>query len=279
MSGILKYNKSLFFVLLLLLLIIINSCKKDATATSPDNTTPALDCVNAENFFVDAKNIVDEAGFKNGAFNGILNDTSITVQYDTLNHANPDTILINFGANDILCTDGRARKGKITTIFNGHYADTAKTHTITFTNYYVDNNALTGTILDSYKGLNSSGHQHFTDTITGKMIYVSNKIVTFIATNKFQFITGDSTTIWSNHKMTITGNTSGYASDGTGYSTYVSTPLLRNFANGCRKYLSQGVIQVAETNLPYSAANLGNGNCNGIIIVGVNGNNYTLNAN
>src|SRR5277367_6245082 len=119
-----KIKKNIFHIFFLSIIILIGSCKKDA-ATSTDDTTPALDCANTENFFCDAKNIVDEAGFKSGTFNGILSDTSIVVQYDTLNHTNADTIIINFGVNNITCQDGRARKGKITTIYSGHYSDTA----------------------------------------------------------------------------------------------------------------------------------------------------------
>ncbi len=261
----------------ILIILIIGSCKKD-TVTG-DNTTPALDCVVAENFFIDIKNIVDEAGFRNGAFNGILNDTSIIVKFDTLNHANPDTISINFGTSAIACSDGRSRKGEIIAVYNGHYSDTSKTHTITLSNYYVDNNLITGTISDSYKGWNTSGHQSFNDTITGKIMYPRGTIVTFNATNKLQFIAGDSTAVWINHKMTISGNSNGFASDGTGFTTYISTPMLRNFAAGCRKYLIQGIVQVAESNLPYSTIDLGTATCDDLITVSVNGNTYQLHTN
>ena len=266
-----------FSYLSILIILLIGSCKNDGV--NGDDTTPALDCVVAENFFTDIKNIVDEAGFRNGAFNGILNDTSIIVSYDTLNHTNPDTITINFGISPVICSDGRSRKGEIIAIYNGHYSDTSKTHAITLSNYYVDNSLITGTISDSYKGWNTTGHQSFNDTITGKIMYPRGTVVTFNATNKLQFIAGDSTTIWSNHKMTIAGNTYGYASDGTGFSTYISTPLLRNFASGCRKYLVQGVIQVAETNLPYTSIDLGTATCDDLITVSVNGNTYVLHTN
>ena len=80
--------------------------------------------------------------------------------------------------------------------------------------------------------------------------------------------------------MIINGNSYGIASDGDGFSSLISTPLLKNFSSGgCRKYLTKGVIQIAISNKSYRAADLGDGTCDNSITVGIDGNNYQVNTN
>ena len=273
-----KFSNYLIFSFLSIVLLFSNSCKK--TDTPDTSTASAIDCVNAENYFCDIKNIADEAGLKNGSFNGILNDSLITVSYDTINHSDIDTITISFGTNNITCQDGRLRKGKIITTYNGKYSDTAKTHVIKLYNFYVDNSNVTGTIKDSYKGYNSSGHQNFADTVNGSIIYNTGKTLNWNSTSKLAYTAGDSSSVWSNRIMIINGNSYGIASDGDGFSSLISTPLLKNFSSGgCRKYLTKGVIQIAISNKSYRAADLGDGTCDNSITVGIDGNNYQVNTN
>lgn len=264
------------YLILICSLLIIGSCKK---ADEPDtNTTSAVDCVNSEDYYSDIKNIMDEAGFKSGAFTGVLSDTAIAVSYDTVNHLDTDTITINFGTNYIQCQDGRNRKGQITVAFTGNYTDTAKTHLISLNNYCVDNNKIYGTIKDAYKGYNSVGHKYFGDTVSGNITYNTNHTLRWTSTSKLTYTEGDSTLAWSDNKMIIEGNASGITSDGDGFSSLISTPLLRNFGD-CRKHLTQGVIQIAVSNKPYRATDLGNGTCDDIISVSIDGTVYSAHIN
>ncbi|MEI6488513.1 MAG: hypothetical protein WCP52_06105 [Bacteroidota bacterium] len=276
MKKIIYYSLTLtsFFALLL----IFNSCKKTDTTTDSD-TVAAIDCVNSEIYFCDVKNIVDEAGFKSGAFNGILNDSLIAVTYDTINHSDSDTIIINFGTSNVQCQDGRVRKGKIITTYNGRYSDTSKTHFITLTNFGIDNNILNGTIKDSYKGYNSSGHQNFHDTVSFSIAYSSNKVVSCRLTNNLVYTSGDSSAIWSDRVMAISGNSSGVASNGDGFSTLISSPLIKNFSAGCRRYLNRGIIQIAVSNKSYRVADLGDGNCDDVVVITIDGNSYQAHSN
>jgi len=273
-----KTKKIFFFAVLFAFgFLSINSCKKEDTTNT--NTTSASNCVIAENCFSDVKNIMDEAGFKNGAFNGTLNDTAITVSFDSLNHSDLDTITIDFGTTNLLCNDSRLRKGKIITTYNGHYSDTSKTHTTTFLNYSVDNNRVNGVLKDSYKGYNSSGHLHFHDTISGNITLSTGKNIGWTSTTKLEFASGDSTDTWSDKTMLILGNASGSTSDGDGFSMLISSPIKRNFSNGCRKYLVSGTIQIALSSSTYLSADLGNSDCEDLISVTIDGNNYQVHTN
>lgn len=272
-----KIKNFLFFSTVIALFVVIDSCKKPDDTTDTD-TTSASDCEIAENYFNAAKNIVDEAGFKNGAYNGILNDTTIHVAFDTVNHADADTILIDFGTNFVLCQDGRVRKGKIIATYNGHYSDTAKTHTITFSNFYTDNCSINGRLKDNFKGY-KTGHLHWNDTVNGNVVFNTGKMIGWYSTTKVAFTTGDSTAIWSDNLMTIIGNASGTTSDGDGFSMLISTPLVRNFASGCRKYLVKGTMQIAVSGKSYRAADLGDGTCDDLMSVSIDGTIYQVHTN
>jgi len=248
------------------------ACKKNAT---PDtNTTAASDCVKIQNLFTDAKNIMDEAGFKSGAYNGILNDTTIHVTVDSANHADKDTITINFGTVNHACFDGRSRRGKIIATYLTRYSDTTASHLISFINYYADDNLVSGTIYDRYKGYNSTGHLYFNDTANGSVTCNAGKTITWHATNVLAFTAGDSTAIWSDNVLAITGNSSGLSSDGVGYSTLISAAVIRNFADGCRKYLVQGNYQIAVSNASFRVSDLGSGGCDDMISVSIDGEIY-----
>ncbi len=264
-------------VLVALLCAGMWGCKKK---DNPDVSTAAVtDAANAANFFMDAKNIMDEAGFRNGAYTGILSDAAIQLQFDTLNHADADTISINFGTANLTCLDGRLRKGKITATFNGAYTDTAHTHTIKFYNYYVDNQMISGILKDAYRGYNTMGHRYFSDTVNGNLMYSNHTTVTWYSANKVSYTAGDSTGALDDDMMMMEGRALGTTSEGDAMSVNISGPLVKHFLMSCRKYFVQGNLQVAVTDKSGRVADLGNGTCDNIITVVIEGNSYLAKLN
>ena len=275
-------NKTSFIILCTVVCtaMLVNSCKKEDT-NKDKNTTPPTDCVIAENFFTDVKNIIDEAGYSSTTSNGILSDTTIVVTYDSLNHADSDTITINFGTTNKLCSDGRSRKGKLIATYSGLYNDTATTHTITPYDYSVDNNKVNGIIKDNFKGYNATGHLYFMDTVNGNIINTSGKYINWHSTNKLEYTAGDSTASWVDNVIEISGNASGQASDDSGFSMLINSPLVRKFSSGCRKWLVKGEMQVGVSNAtnPYRSINLGEGDCDDYVVIVINGENYYVHTN
>ena len=269
-----KFSISIFSPIIIILLLL-GSCKKDQPIVDAD-TTAAIDCYVGENYFSDVKNIVDEVGFRNGAYTGILSDSCVTIQFDTLNNLNPDTITIDFGSISCNCPDGRMRKGKIITTYSGHYNDTSMLHKITFNNYFVDGNRVSGTIKDFYKGYNAAGHMYFKDSVAGVILYTTGKSLYWNSTHTLEFISGDSTATWNDNIMSINGTASGYSSDALAFSSMISSPLIRNFETGCRKNLIQGVIQVAVYGKSYRSEDLGNGTCDASVTISIDGKTYPV---
>lgn len=143
-SSILK--KATFAVSIFFLFAGCSQKQDNALSNSDDNGGYASDASRLQWATDDVISMADVAGFfYNGAnmrtaFNGIC----ATVATDTIN--NPHTLIIRFGDSTIVCTDGRSRRGSIIIQYTGRYADTATAHTITFNNYFVNNNQLSGTI-------------------------------------------------------------------------------------------------------------------------------------
>jgi len=270
-----RYSYSV--VLVALLCVGMWGCKKKDSAD--ESTVAVTDAANAANFFMDAKNMVDEVGFRNGAYTGILSDTAVHVKFDTLNHADADTISINFGTSNITCPDGRQRKGKITATFSGAYTDTARTHTIKFYNYYIDNQFLSGILKDAYRGYNAMGHRYFSDTVNGNLMYSNHTSVTWYSANKVSYTAGDSTSIQDDDEMMMEGQAHGTTSDGDAMSVNIGGPLIKHFLMSCRKYFVKGKLQIVITNKSGRVVDLGDGACDDMVTVTIDGTSYSAHLN
>ncbi len=267
----------LYSIVFLIVIAFIGSCKKDDSIDS--DTVSASDCVNAENFFSNAKSIMDEAGLKNGPYNGILIDSSIVVQFDSSNSTDSDTITVNFGNTYKTCIDGRMRKGKISCIYLGNYNDTSNSHSISFSNYYIDFNMINGKIKDAFSGFSPSGHKYYHDTMTGSLRYSNGTTVTWYARNVISFIAGDSSVAWNDDVMTINGTAAGTTSDNQQFSMNINSSLIKNFIPNCSKYIVKGGLQIAIRDKNGRTADLGDGSCDDLISVSIDGNIYQAHAN
>src|SRR6202000_120604 len=95
----------------------------------------------------DVISIADAAGtLYNG---GALRTTSTfgtcaTVGSDTT--IVPHQLTIRFGPEDCVCLDGRKRRGTIIVYYNGEYTDTNQVHKITYSNYFINDNEVTGSV-------------------------------------------------------------------------------------------------------------------------------------
>ena len=143
--------------------LLTASCKKQDKEEDSE-TTSAAENFMASNFSNDMANISDEAAktknvssFKTQENNSILSSCA-TLQFDTLNQTDADSIKVNFGATNCIGNDGRARRGSLLIIYNGKYKDSLTTITITPINYFVNNNGISGSKTIKNLGRNSRGN-------------------------------------------------------------------------------------------------------------------------
>lgn len=254
----------------------LNSCKKEI---DKDDFANQYDMAMADENFNDVDNIADEAAtqgevsYKTDDANSLLSGCA-TVTRDTVSL--PHVTTIDFGTG---CTgvDGRTRKGKIIVTYDGPYRKASTTVTITFDNYFVNDNQVTGTKTIVNNGPNASGHLTFTVNVTGQVLLANNGgTISWTANRTREWIAGENTPQRDDDVFSITGSASGTCASGDQFTSNIITPLVRNLSPGCRRHFVSGVTEMQRTGKPTRTIDFGNGACDDQATVTVNGNTKTI---
>jgi len=154
-------------VIVISVIIFIAACHK-SKAPGPEDTTYATEHVIAEQSFNDAQNISDDAAsLPSGGSLAYRTTATTSNPCATVTH-NGNTITVDFGTKDCICNDGRKRRGQIIITYTGaHYSDSGSVHTLTFNNFYQNDNKITGTKTTTNMGLNKLGQPYFNVSING----------------------------------------------------------------------------------------------------------------
>lgn len=261
--------------------LVFTGCRRDEEDT---DTSAAADNAFAESTFNDVVNIADEAGrsgtlsnYRQGADNSGLLSTCATITFDSLNGADQDTITVDFGSVNCTCNDGRNRRGKILVYYTGQYRDSASTHTITFDNYYVNDNQVLGTKTVTNMGHNASGSLVYDINVNGT-IHLANGAgtITWTSQRQREWTAGESTAVWYDDMYSITGTASGVSAAGESFTMTITNPLIRNMALGCRRHFTQGTVELTPGTRPMRTIDFGSGACDDIATVTINNQTYTI---
>lgn len=261
--------------------ILILGCKKE---TEDKDTSASSDNAFAEQAYSDVFNVANEAertgsltSYKTSATADGLLSACATITRDSSNNTNADTITIDFGSSNCVCADGRSRRGKIIVTYTGRYRDSLTTINISFNNYFVNDNQLLGTKQIVNKGHNAAGHLVHEITVNGQIVKANGGgTISWVATRQREWTQGESTLIWSDDVYSITGSAAGTGANGVSYTATITSPLIRNMSLGCRKHFVQGAFTFTPSNKPIRIIDFGNGTCDNIATVTINGNVYTI---
>jgi len=265
--------------------ILFTACKKEEITPTPaivDNDTEgASDNALAESAFNDAGNISDQAASggltsylsasNSSDERGILSSCA-TITHDTT--TSPRTIIIDFGTTNCLCSDGRYRRGIINVSYSGHYRDSASVHTITFTNFYVNNNNVAGSKSVTNNGHNNNGNLTFTITISGTIIKANNGgTISFTSNRLREWTEGEGTSMWMDDVYLITGTANGSHSNGNSFTAVITTAL--KIKLNCHHIVSGG-LDLTPSGKPTRSIDWGNGTCDNQATVTINGNVHNI---
>lgn len=257
--------------------LFLGSCKKEKADTS--DLAPAGNMAMADETYNDVNNIADEAAttgtvsYKTDDENALLAGCA-TVTRDTV--STPRVTTIDFGTG---CTgaDGKTRKGRIIVTHDGPYRNPGTTITVTFDNYFVNDNQVTGTKTIHNDGLNNAGHTSFSVSVNGQIILANGEgTISWTSERTREWIAGESTPNRDDDQYSITGSATGTAANGDQFSATINQPLIRNLAPGCRRHFVSGVATMERANRPARVIDYGNGNCDDQATVTVNGVTYTI---
>jgi hypothetical protein len=276
-------KKGAFFLIIPMLLL--NACKHSGNTNvfTGDDTGSGYpsDGSRAEFVTEDVISIADVAGtIFNGAYIGSTSNSlpsnCASVATDTISI--PHTLIIRFGDNDCTCFDGRKRKGTIVVSYFGEYTDTASTHIITFSNYFINDNQVTGSIQTTRKDTTITGNWYYNVTVNDSLNMsqdpLKSQFVIWTGNLVRKWVSGYSTIDRTQFVFSISGSATLIRPNGHSFSFAIATPL--QVAIGCN-FVQSGLVNVTG----YSGArvlNYGTGSCDALaqLKIGVNVNDVTL---
>lgn len=272
--------------------LAIVSCKKTNTTPSSStdsDTSVAADNSLAEGIYNDVQNISDQASngdlkFYSPTYNpqNIISSNDLqtfeknscaTITHDSLSI--PRTLTIDFGTTNCLCQDGKNRRGQINISYTGKYRDSGSVHTVSFTNFFVNDNQVIGSKTVTNNGINTNGHTSFSIVVDGQIIKANNAgTLTWKSNRTREWLAGEDTKKdWTDDVYSITGNTTGSNSNGNSYTAEITTPLHR--ALNCH-WFDAGVIEVNQTGKVLKTIDYGTGSCDDAATVTILGKTYPI---
>lgn len=259
--------------------VLFNSCRKDKEKDEDTETITSKDNALAEVTYNDVSNIADQASKSSTLATYSSASCGVIITRDTISV--PHTITVNFGTSNCLCADGRYRRGIINVSYTGSYRDSASTHTITFTDYYVNDNKVSGTKTVVNNGHNSAGNLTYSITVNGQIDKATGATVSWTSSRTREWIDGENTLTWSDDVYLITGSANGVStpasgSSGTSFNMTITTALRKEI--GCRHFVS-GKFDLTPSGKATRHVDFGTGACDNEATVTINGHlhNVTLN--
>ena len=278
MKNIFRSARVTLFLLISVLAISFNSCKKEEASNPAEFPADAQDMGQMESIFNDVDNLVAEAsenGNVNGRYsaaqdaNALLLNGCATITNDSV----AGILTIDFGTGCV-GRDGRTRSGIIQVNYSGgRYFNPGSSRTVTFINYFIDGRHVEGTRSIVNNGFNASGNMNWTITATNMLITLSNgNWHGWNGQRNREMTAGYGDSLWVNDVYLINGTGSGTNSNG-GSSTSIITNLVRE--NSCH-WIVSGTIELIPASHPTRFIDFGNGSCDAIATVTVNGNTHTI---
>jgi hypothetical protein len=243
-----------------------------------EDTGYAADHATIEKNFADVQSIADEAGESGSlstyrtAGGPYMLGQCANVTHDTV--STPHKITVDFGTTNCLCKDGVYRRGQIIITYTGRYRDLGHTHTISFNNYFVNDNQLTGTKTVTYNTTDVAGNPIYDITIDGHVILAnSTDTISSSSTRTRTWIAGFNTPNRADDVYEISGGGTITRANGKTFSIQVTTPL--QVALACR-WIQSGVVTITPQGGTARTLDYGSGTCDAQATLTVNGKTHSI---
>lgn len=256
---------------------MFSSCKKEDTDPDADTNYAQEDAL-AEGIFNDVTTIADEAydlgtnNLKSGNGDRAIIGPCATISLDTLGF--PFTLTIDFGEENCLCNDGRYRRGKIMVNFTGPYRQPGTVITTGFDSFYVNEHQVDGTKVVTNMGLDEDDHPHFQIEVIA-IIHKPNNwgTLSWNASTTRIWVEGFNTFFVWDDVYEITGEADGIRPNGNTWEREIINPLRVQL--NCR-WITSGTMELRPEGGLVAVLDFGEGNCDNIATVLINGNTYTI---
>lgn len=258
---------------------LLTSCKKKED-NNQYSYRAAQDNSRAEGVFNRSYSQISKASHQVG--NKSTNDTINGCPTLYISGAWPNkTLILDFG-DSCVGDDGVIRQGKIISVMTGLYVDSNSTVTSTFDNYYEIINGVShkiqGTQVIKNLGHNSSGHPHFSVDVQNASVTYNEGTISWTSQRVNEWISGYTTYMnpWDD-EYAVTGSANGTDINGASFSVNITSPLVCKFCVSIFRWIvSSGTLEIVNPGYPTIAVDYGNGDCDLIVYVIINGTTYTI---
>jgi outer membrane murein-binding lipoprotein Lpp len=272
-------KKMMFATAIVAGLVFVGCNKSDEKNDTNIETSDARNDALAESVFDEVQEIADQAyAFKVVSFKSTAGDyddhlsSCVTITLDTT--VMPRILTIDFGEENCLCRDGKYRRGQIIVTFNGRYLQPGTVITHNFNNFYMNDNHIEGLKTLTNNGFNDAGFMWFSIVVNGQITLIENgNIISWSANKTKTWIEGGTTPRLRDDVYLLEGNATSSNSNGSGFTRIITTPLRRELS--CRWFVS-GTVEITPNNRPVRLLDYGDGNCDNLATVTINGETFNI---
>lgn len=256
------------------------SCEKD-DPKAPEVEIAEDDALSTDLFDDVFAEVEDAMAFmEDNIYNdGHKSASEVTCKTITVEHPNdttfwPRTVTVDYGEGCI-GPNGRVRSGKIIVVVNKRYTHEEYYRTVTFDDFYIDDNKVEGRKSVRNEGINENGNIWFSVTLTGgKVITPEGKEITKEFNRIREWVAGSETPgfRWDDEYM-ITGESEGVNRNGVAYTRTIIEPL--HSALNCR-WIKSGSIQIEAEERETAILDYGDGSCDRFATVTAGDKSWTI---
>lgn len=234
-----KYSTLKTLLAIGLFALSFTACKKDQTASTNDEVTAtdnqiadeaSTDAVDQLNMVIMNEITVQSTSSAQVNTTTTLADadrrrTSGTVTISPIGTTYPKTITIDFGTGST-DNNGIVRKGKIVGVLTGPWWISGSTLTITFTDFYRNDNKIEGTVVLTSNGFNTDKTSYSYNVVVDKnRINADGKTITWSSNRTITYFNNGTPLTHLDDYFTISGTASGTNRNGEAFTTTITKEL------------------------------------------------------
>lgn len=276
-----KTNKNYTIFIFALILVSIISCKKEKS-NNDENTETAISVLQndaeATRIYGQITDEINDVSAVIDSFDYQVNtkflDSCVTISIDYPDTATwPKTMVLDFSGN-CATINGNVLSGQIIVYQTARYRTDGMIRTITFNGFRINNNIVAGTKTIVNLGYVNGFRTYSVSIANGSLTTPEGEVIATRAAERTRvWIEGEGTQNRWDDVFSITGTTSGTTRNGREYTATIIEPL--RVARNCR-WIERGKIVTSIPDFPDVIIDFGDGSCDRIATVTINGNTRTI---
>ena len=251
----------------IIVFVLFTGCAKQVAKIAEKESVTDRNSVFAELTFNQEEAQVNTALLTQQGLKSTTGSECLISTFDLL--ATPKKLTLDYGATNCPGADGKNRRGKVFVTFTGAMMDSLTVVSLTFENFYVNDNQVSGTRTITTKGKNNSGNLNQDIATNGTIVMANNGgTIIYLSSQNREWTAGGSTIRTTDDVYSFTGSANGTTTTGKDFTTKITTPLV--WKMNCTNFVS-GVFELKPTGDPKRVIDFGSGDCDNTATVTVLG--------